>query len=48
MKLTNPQFLVALILLSVFGAPVSGQLKPGGSRSEINFREGPGKMPGFI
>ena len=42
MKLTNPQFLVVLILLLVFGTPVSAQLKLGGSRSEINFREGPG------
>jgi uncharacterized protein YgiM (DUF1202 family) len=42
MKLTNPQFHVFLLLLLVFGIPVSGQLKLGGSRSEINFREGPG------
>jgi hypothetical protein len=31
-----------LMLLSVYRTPVHGQLKLGGSQSEINFREGPG------
>jgi hypothetical protein len=40
MKIKSITFI--LILLALYHFPVYGQLKLGGSKSEINFREGPG------
>jgi len=42
MKLIKKKSIAFLLLLAVYGFPIYGQLKLGGSQSEINFREGPG------
>lgn len=38
----NTKLIAILMLLLLSGSHISGQLKLGGSQSEINFREGPG------
>ena len=42
MKTIRNRSVVFLLLLFVYVFPLYGQLKLGGSQSEINFREGPG------
>jgi hypothetical protein len=42
MKTMRTKSIAFLLLLFVFIFPIYGQLKLGGSQSEINFREGPG------
>jgi hypothetical protein len=42
LKTMRTKSITFLLLLSVFIFPIYGQLKLGGSQSEINFREGPG------
>jgi uncharacterized protein YgiM (DUF1202 family) len=42
MKTIRNRSVVYLLLLFVYAFPLYGQLKLGGSQSEINFREGPG------
>jgi len=42
MKPIISKSIIFLLLLAVYKFPLYGQLKLGGTRSEINFREGPG------
>jgi len=42
MRTIRTRSVVFLLLLSVYVFPAYGQLRLGGSQSEINFREGPG------
>jgi hypothetical protein len=42
MKPMKTKSIALLLLLFVYTFPIYGQLKLGGSQSEINFREGPG------
>jgi hypothetical protein len=42
MKLMKTKLVTFLLLLLISGFPTFGQLKLGSSKSEINFREGPG------
>ena len=43
MKMMKIKSIAFLLLLIVYQFPLFGQLKLGGSKSEINFREGPGQ-----